>query len=47
MDAVAIATLSWMEYQHLVRLESIPNDPPADFPPYDVYPPTILSGFRP
>jgi creatinine amidohydrolase len=25
-------------FPQLVRLELLPNDPPADFPPYDVYP---------
>ncbi len=25
-------------YPELVRLDRIPNDPPADFPPYDIYP---------
>ena len=25
-------------HPELVRLDRIPDDPPADFPPYDIYP---------
>ena len=25
-------------HPELVRIDRIPNDPPADFPPYDIYP---------
>lgn len=37
--AAVIETSLMLHYHpHLVALDRIPNDPPADFPPYDMYP---------
>ncbi|MDN0076331.1 creatininase [Crenobacter sp. SG2303] len=36
--AVMETSMSLYLHPHLVRLEKLPDDPPADFPPYDVYP---------
>ena len=37
--AAVIETSLMLHYlPHLVSLDKIPNDPPADFPPYDMYP---------
>jgi creatinine amidohydrolase len=40
LEHAAVIETSMMLHYHpeLVRLERIPSDPPADFPPYDVYP---------
>jgi creatinine amidohydrolase len=41
LEHAAVIETSMMLHLHpeLVALESIPNDPPAAFPPYDMYPP--------
>jgi creatinine amidohydrolase len=41
LEHAAVIETSMMLHFHpeLVDLDSIPNDPPADFPPYDIYPP--------
>jgi creatinine amidohydrolase len=36
--AVMETSLSLHLHPHLVRWDKLPKDPPADFPPYDVYP---------
>jgi creatinine amidohydrolase len=37
--AAVIETSLMLHYlPNLVRIDLIPNDPPADFPPYDMYP---------
>lgn len=36
--AVMETSLSLHLHPHLVHMELVPEDPPADFPPYDVYP---------
>ena len=37
--AAVLETSMMLHYQpELVRLDRIPEDPPADFPPYDIYP---------
>ncbi len=36
--AVIETSLMLHFYPELVKLDQIPNDPPADFPPYDLYP---------
>ena len=40
LEHAAVLETSMMLHYHpeLVRLDRIPNDPPADFPPYDIYP---------
>jgi creatinine amidohydrolase len=40
LEHAAVLETSMMLHYHpdLVRLDLIPNDPPADFPPYDIYP---------
>jgi len=40
LEHAAVIETSMMLHYHpqLVRLERIPSDPPADFPPYDIYP---------
>ena len=40
LEHAAVIETSMMLYFHpeLVRLDSIPNDAPAQFPPYDIYP---------
>ena len=40
LEHAAVIETSMMLHYHptLVRTDLIPNDPPADFPPYDVYP---------
>ena len=40
LEHAAVIETSMMLHYHpaLVRLDLIPNDPPADFPPYDMYP---------
>ncbi|WP_097461034.1 creatininase [Mangrovitalea sediminis] len=40
LEHAAVIETSLMLHYHpnLVSLERIPNDPPADFPPYDIYP---------
>lgn len=40
LEHAAVIETSMMLHYHpsLVRLDLIPNDPPADFPPYDIYP---------
>lgn len=40
LEHAAVLETSMMLHYHpeLVRLDRIPNDPPADFPPYDMYP---------
>ncbi|BAU11642.1 creatininase [Leptolyngbya sp. NIES-3755] len=39
--AVMETSLMLHYYPDLVRLHLIPDDPPADFPPYDLYPPRL------
>jgi creatinine amidohydrolase len=40
LEHAAVLETSMMLHYHpeLVSLDRIPNDPPADFPPYDIYP---------
>ncbi|MGH8630273.1 MAG: creatininase [Burkholderiales bacterium] len=40
LEHAAVLETSMMLHYHpeLVRLDRIPSDPPADFPPYDIYP---------
>jgi creatinine amidohydrolase len=40
LEHAAVIETSMMLHYHpeLVRLDRIPADPPADFPPYDIYP---------
>jgi creatinine amidohydrolase len=40
LEHAAVIETSLMLHYHpeLVRLDRIPSDPPADFPPYDIYP---------
>lgn len=40
LEHAAVLETSMMLHYHpeLVRLDRIPDDPPADFPPYDIYP---------
>jgi len=40
LEHAAVLETSMMLHYHpeLVRIDRIPNDPPADFPPYDIYP---------
>ena len=40
LEHAAVLETSMMLHYHpeLVHIERIPNDPPADFPPYDIYP---------
>jgi len=40
LEHAAVLETSMMLHYHpsLVRVDLIPSDPPADFPPYDVYP---------
>ena len=40
LEHAAVLETSMMLHYHpeLVRLDRIPNDPPANFPPYDIYP---------
>lgn len=40
LEHAAVMETSMMLHYHpeLVRIDRIPNDPPADFPPYDIYP---------
>jgi creatinine amidohydrolase len=40
LEHAAVIETSMMLHYHpeLVRLDRIPSDPPADFPPYDIYP---------
>ena len=40
LEHAAVIETSLMLHYHpaLVRLDLIPNDPPAEFPPYDIYP---------
>lgn len=40
LEHAAVLETSMMLHYHpdLVRLDLIPNDPPAEFPPYDIYP---------
>lgn len=44
--AVMETSISLHLHPHLVRMDKLPKDPPADFPPYDVYP-TNLSWVPP
>jgi creatinine amidohydrolase len=41
LEHAAVIETSMMLHFHpeLVQLESLPDDPPAQFPPYDIYPP--------
>ena len=39
--AVMETSISLHIHPHLVRLDKLPKDPPADFPPYDVYPTNV------
>ena len=40
LEHAAVIETSMMLHYHpeLVRLDRLPSDPPADFPPYDIYP---------
>lgn len=39
--AVIETSLMLHFYPNLVALDQLPNDPPANFPPYDMYPPRV------